>query len=82
MKQKIVLPEAEPESENVLERFSDSQSQSDYDDFARCSGTPSIACSSAQNLFAELGFPSHQCCLPITGLLTFCFNRKPIKGQF
>ena len=66
MQQKIVLPEAEPESENVLERLSDSQS--DYDDFARCSVTPSIACSSAQNLFAELGFPRHQCCLPITGL--------------
>ena len=81
MQQKIVLPEAEPESEKVLERFSDSQSQSDYDDFARCSVTPSIAFSSAQNLFAELGFPCHQCCLPITGL-TSHFNRKPIKGQF
>ena len=51
MQQKIAVPEAEPESENVLERFSDSQSQSDYDDFARCSATPSIA--SPQNLFAE-----------------------------
>ena len=81
MKQKIFLPEAEPESENVLERLSDSQSQSDYDDFARCSVTPSIACSLAQNLFAELGFPSHQCCPRITGL-TSRFNGKPIKGQF
>ena len=53
---KIVVPEAESKSKNVLERFSDDQSESDYDDFARCSRTPSIKCSSPKNTFAELGF--------------------------
>ena len=62
---KIMPPQVELESEIVPEQFSDDQSQSDYDDFARCSGTPSIACSSPQNLFSELGFPNHWCCLSI-----------------
>ena len=67
---KIVVPEAESKSKNVLERFSDDQSESDYDDFARCSGTPSIKCSSPKNTLAELGFRFDVvlCCLPIRDL--------------
>ena len=42
-----------------LKQFSDDESQSDYDDFARCSGTPSNNCSSPKNsefLFAQGSF--------------------------